>query len=175
MGRILVGHLKNLWRYPVKSMQGEALEASAVRPQGLLGDRTHALWDHQTSRVASAKNPKKWATLLDCQARFLQSPQVDQPLPAVQIDLPNGTTVNSQQSNVHSQLSQWVGREVQFLATVPEQPSLDQYWPDVEGTAHRDTVTQLFMPPGTFFDSCSVHAVTTATLEQLQALPRGYF
>ncbi|MEM9091044.1 MAG: MOSC N-terminal beta barrel domain-containing protein [Cyanobacteria bacterium P01_F01_bin.53] len=59
MGRTLVGMLKALWRYPVKSMQGEALEASEVGEKGLLGDRTYALWDVKTNRIASAKNPKK--------------------------------------------------------------------------------------------------------------------
>ena len=59
---------------------------------------------------------------------------------------------------------------------MPETPSLDQYWPDVEGTTERETITQLFMPPGTFFDSCSIHGVTTATLNRLQELyPEGAF
>jgi uncharacterized protein YcbX len=32
--------LKELWRYPVKSMAGERLVSAALRPDGLLGDRT---------------------------------------------------------------------------------------------------------------------------------------
>ncbi|MBD2019754.1 MOSC domain-containing protein, partial [Leptolyngbya sp. FACHB-36] len=64
----------------------------------------------------------------------------------------------------------------QLLSSVPESASLDQYWPSVEGTAHQEAVTQLFMPPGTFFDSCSIHAITTATLARLQELyPDGSF
>lgn len=176
MERTLVGHLKSLWRYPVKSMQGEALEHSQIVPKGLLGDRTYALWDQKTSRIASAKNPKKWAALLDCYAKFEHVPEVDQPTPSVQISLPNGTQLTSEQSDIHLQLSNWMEREVQFLSSAPETPTLDQYWPDVEGTAQRDTTTQLFMPPGTFFDSCSIHGVTTATLNRLQELyPEGAF
>ncbi len=176
MDRTFVGTLKTLWRYPVKSMQGEALEMSEIGEKGLLGDRAYALWDVKTSRVASAKNPKKWATLLNCQATFEKTPQVDEPIPSVHISLPNGATVTSVQPEVNTVLSDWIEREVQFLSTVPEAPSLDQYWPDVEGTPYQDTVTELFMPPGTFFDSCPIHAVTVATLERLKVLyPAGEF
>ncbi len=171
-----MGHLKSLWRYPVKSMQGEGVTTSAVGSQGLVGDRTYALWDEETSRIASAKNPRKWASLLQCHATLERSPQMGEPIPPVHIALPNDTKVSSDQPEIHSVLSQWIGRTVTFLSTVPETPSLDQYWPDVDGTAHQDTVTQLFMPPGTFFDSCPIHAITTATLTRLQELyPEGAF
>ena len=176
MERTLVGTLEALWRYPVKSMQGEELGASNIGTQGLLGDRTYALWDVETKRIASAKNPRKWSSLLECHATLEQTPQVGQATPSVKISLPNGSTVTSQQADIDTLLSNWTNREVQFLATVPETPSLDQYWPDVEGTAHQDTVTQLFMPTGTFFDSCPIHAITTATLDRLQELyPEGQF
>ena len=39
MERKLVGILESLWRYPVKSMQGEQLESSDISTKGLLGDR----------------------------------------------------------------------------------------------------------------------------------------
>ena len=176
MKRTLVGNLETLWRYPVKSMQGEELGASAIGTKGLLGDRTYALWDESTKRIASAKNPRKWSSLLNCHATLERSPKVGQPTPPVHIALPDGVTVNSEQPNINTLLSNWSDREVQLLSTVPETPSLDQYWPDVEGTAHQDTVTQLFMPTGTFFDSCSIHAITTATLDRLQELyPDGDF
>lgn len=176
MERTFVGNLKSLWRYPVKSMQGEELDSSDIGTQGLLGDRSYALWDEKTSRIASAKNPHKWSSLLECQATLEKKPQYDRPTPTVRISLPNGSTVTSEQAEIDSLLSQWIERKVKFLATVPETPSLDQYWPDVEGTAHQDTLTQLFLPPGTFFDSCPIHAITTATLDRLQELyPGGKF
>ncbi|MEM9510248.1 MAG: MOSC N-terminal beta barrel domain-containing protein [Cyanobacteria bacterium P01_E01_bin.35] len=176
MERILVGTLKSIWRYPVKSMQGEKLERSDVDPKGLLGDRAYALWDKHTNRIASAKNPRKWSSLLNCYATLERSPQVGQPTPPVTINLDNGSTLTSKQSDIDAHLSDWINRDVKFLSVVPDQPSLDQYWPDVEGTAHQDTLTQLFMPPGTFFDSCPIHAITTATLSRLQELyPDGEF
>jgi uncharacterized protein len=174
--RTFVATLKTLWRYPVKSMQGEELNTSDIGTKGLLGDRTYALWDVETKRVASAKNPLPWSSLLNCHANLERSPQVDQPIPTVHISLPDGSTLTSEQPDIDTHLSNWIKREVKFLATVPETPSLDQYWPNVEGTAYQDRVTQLFMPTGTFFDSCPIHAITTATLNRLKQLyPDGEF
>lgn len=176
MDRVMVGMVAALWRYPVKSMLGESLEAVDLTTRGLLGDRAYALWDQQTQRIASAKNPKKWAKLLEFQPAFVTPPQLQASLPAVKFGLPAGYLTTSDAIDVNSILSQAVGREVQLLSTVPKAPSLDQYWPDVEGTAYRDTITELLMPPETFFDSCSIHAITTATLAHLEELyPAGQF
>ncbi|MDX2097871.1 MAG: MOSC domain-containing protein [Leptolyngbyaceae cyanobacterium bins.59] len=176
MTQNMVGTIASLFRYPVKSMLGESLEAVEVTAQGILGDRAYALWDQETQRIASAKNPKKWAKLLNFQAMFTDTPRSHQSMPSVQFVLPDGTVETSDASNIDATLSEAVGREVQLLSSVPEQPSLDQYWPDVAETAYQDTITQLFMPPGTFFDSCPIHAITTATLTRLQELyPEGQF
>ncbi len=176
MVRTQVGSIASLWRYPVKSMLGEALTASEVTAHGLLGDRAYALLDTQTGRVASAKNPKKWAKLLDFTAAFAESPEPAGPLPSVKIDLPDGNAISSDDADASEILSTLLERSVELRSAVPEAASLDQYWPPVEGTAQQDAVTQLFLPPGTFFDSCSIHAITTATLSRLQALyPEGQF
>ncbi len=171
----IVGSVVSLWRYPVKSMLGEPLESSEVTAHGLLGDRAYALWDVQSGRVASAKNPKKWAKLLEFQAAFTESP-ARETVPPVRMSLPDGGSLTSDAIESSTILSALLGREVQLLSSAPKVASLDQYWPDVEGTAYQETITELFLPPGTFFDSCSVHAITTATLAKLQTLyPDGQF
>ena len=176
MSRTLVGVVASLWRYPVKSMLGEKLDRVDITSKGLLGDRAYALWDHETKRIASAKNPKKWAELLGFQTEFVESPQVNKLMPSVRFALPDGSSATSDRNDIDTTLSQVLGRNVQLLSSVPEAPSLDQYWPDIEGAANRETITQLFMPSGTFFDSCPVHAITTATLAKLKNLyPEGQF
>src|SRR5262245_38513977 len=65
---MVVGTVVSLWRYPVKSMMGEELNASEVTERGLLGDRTCALMDSATGMVVSAKHPRKWKQLYDCRA-----------------------------------------------------------------------------------------------------------
>ena len=52
-----------VWRYPVKSMLGETLDAAEVGPHGLRGDRAYALIDDEDGKVVTAKNPKKWPNL----------------------------------------------------------------------------------------------------------------
>lgn len=175
MERSLVGSIETLWRYPVKSMLGEELEASEVTERGLLGDRAYALLDVQSGRVASAKNPKKWAKLLPFQAAYTEAP-VREALPPVNVSLLDGGSIASAAIDTNSILSGLLGREVQLLSSAPQTVSLDQYWPNVEGTAYQETTTELVLPPGTFFDSCFVHAITTATLARLQELyPQGQF
>ncbi|MBW4692949.1 MAG: MOSC domain-containing protein [Lyngbya sp. HA4199-MV5] len=175
MARSLVGSIETLWRYPVKSMLGEELEASEVTKHGLLGDRAYALLDVQSGRVASAKNPKRWAKLLDFQAAYTETPERET-LPPVRVSLPDGGSVLSEAIDTSRILSGLLDREVQLLTAAPATASLDQYWPNVEGTAHQEAITELVLPPGTFFDSCPIHAITTATLACLQELyPEGQF
>ena len=47
-----------LWRYPVKSMMGEQLDAVEVTDRGPLDDRAYALVDQETRKGASAKFPR---------------------------------------------------------------------------------------------------------------------
>ena len=62
-------------------MMGEELNASHVTERGLLGDRTRALVDQTTGKVASAKNPRKWGRLFDFRASFVDPPRSDGPSP----------------------------------------------------------------------------------------------
>jgi uncharacterized protein len=85
-----------LWRYPVKSMLGEELDSSYVTERGLLGDRSYALIDKQTGKVASAKNPRKWGKLFDFRAAFIEDPpQVVGNIPPIRIAFPDGTHIFS--------------------------------------------------------------------------------
>jgi uncharacterized protein YcbX len=63
------GVVVSLWRYPLKSMQGEELNASHLSGRGLLGDRALALVDVETGKVVSAKNPRKWPAMFDFRGR----------------------------------------------------------------------------------------------------------
>ncbi|MCU1629842.1 MAG: MosC domain protein [Pseudonocardia sp.] len=63
------GVVVSLWRYPLKSMQGEELNASHLSGRGLLGDRALALVDVETGKVVSAKDPRKWPAMFDFRGR----------------------------------------------------------------------------------------------------------
>lgn len=169
-----VGSVVTLWRYPVKSMMGEELNAAEVTERGLLGDRAYAFVDPSNGKVASAKNPRKWAKLFDCRAAFATSLHPGEKLPPARITLPDGTIVTSDQKDLNQILSTVLGREVTLGTTAPQTPSLEEYWPDIEGLAHRETTTDEDMPAGTFFDLAVIHVLTTATIDRLRELyPQG--
>ena len=164
-----------LWRYPVKSMMGEQLNASDVTERGLLGDRAYALVDRETAKVASAKSPRKWPTLFAHRATYVEPPGTDG-LPPVRIALPDGRILRSDDAGIDHLLSTDLGREVTLDRSAPEAPILEEYWPDTEGLDHRDALTDEAMLPGTFFDAGMVHLLTTATLDRLgQLYPEGRF
>jgi uncharacterized protein YcbX len=165
-----LGSVVSIWRYPVKSMMGEELNAADLTQRGVLGDRAHALIDVETGMIASAKNPRKWPRLFDFRASYAEPPRSGHDLPPVLITLPGGKTVMSNDPNVHAVLSSVLGREVVLKAMAPEAPSLEAYWPDLDGLAHRDAVTEERIPSNAFFDLAAIHVLTTATIDQLRAL-----
>ena len=174
--QIELGSVVSLWRYPVKSMMGEELNAAEVTDRGLLGDRAYALRDPSNGKVVSAKNPRKWGRLFDFRAALAESPRAGAKIPPVRITLPNGDIVTSEQGDLDKVLTNALGREVTFATAAPETPSLEEYWPDMEGLAHRETVTDEAMPAGTFFDLAVAHVLTTATIDRLRELyPQGRF
>lgn len=101
MTQPVLGSIVSLWRYPVKSMLGEELNAADVTKRGLLGDRAYALVDSSDGKVASAKNPRKWPQLFDCRAALAEAPSTGVKVPPVRITLPVGTVVNSEQSDLN--------------------------------------------------------------------------
>ena len=170
------GSVVALWRYPVKSMMGEELNSADVTERGLLGDRAYALIDASTGKVASAKNPAKWGQLFDFRAAFVEAPRVGAPVPAARVIFPDGTVATSEQSDISEVLSNVLGREVALETVAPQAPSLETYWPDIDGLPRRNTVIDDSMAPGTFFDGAVVHVLTTATIDRLRELyPQGRF
>ena len=174
-----LGSVVSLWRYPVKSMIGEELNAADVTQRGLLGDRAYALVDPSNGMVASAKNPRKWGKLFDFRAAYIEPPRRGEETPPVRITLPDGNQITSDRSDVNQVLSSFFSREVKMETTAPETPSLEEYWPDIDGLANRETVTDesiALAAPGTFFDCAAVHILTTATIDRLREFyPAGRF
>jgi uncharacterized protein len=173
------GTVVSLWRYPVKSMMGEELNSSCVTERGLLGDRTYAVIDKQTDKVASAKNPRKWGKLFDFHSMFVDSPNDVNDIPPVRITFPDGSNIFSdhKEDDIDSSLSKVFDREVRLMrASGFEKPSYEEYWPDIDGLAQREKVTDEAMPSKTFFDIAVVHLLTTSTINRLRELyPEGRF
>ena len=184
-----LGKVASLWRYPVKSMQGEEISEAEATQHGLLGDRVYALIDVAEGKAVSAKNPVKWPTLLGCKAAFAEPPKNGAAPPAVRIALHDGSNTESTARDCHQVLSKALKRTVILAvadrgwmsgvhATLPAAwaGKAEQYWPDMDGLDYRDAVTDFTLPRGTFFDGATIHLITIATLIKLHnAYPKGRF
>jgi uncharacterized protein YcbX len=172
----LVGSVVSIYRYPVKSMQGEELNLTEVTSRGLAGDRAYALVDSSDGKVASAKNPNKWFNLFDFRASYTESPHAGKDVPSAHIVFPDGSDAVTGRPDLDRLLSSAIGRAVNLRASAPEKALLEEYWPDIEGLPHRDHVTDESLPAGTFFDCAVVHVLTTTTIDSLRlAYPQGRF
>lgn len=108
-----VGKVKEIWRYPVKSMGGGKVQSAPVGPLGIAGDRAWAL--HDDAEILSARTVPP---VLKCSARYLAEPDGNSVLPA-QIDFPDGTRLMSDDAAVHGKVSALVGREVKLMPLQP--------------------------------------------------------
>jgi uncharacterized protein len=88
--------IAELWRYPVKSLQGEQLAEADIGPHGLQGDRHWALVDLETGHTLTARREPR---LLFASGRLQDD--------AVELVLPDGTV--SADSDV---LTAWLGHPV---------------------------------------------------------------
>ncbi|MGK0275048.1 MAG: hypothetical protein ACI9N0_001429 [Ilumatobacter sp.] len=142
-------HVTELWRYPVKSMGGEQLDAAHVGELGIAGDRGWGVFDVATGTVLTARRSPQ---LLFASARVVDSDVV--------IEVPEIGQVASGEAS--AALSRWLGQEVELRAAgdvggtyeVPLDFEHDADWVSWTG------------PAGAWHDSKSsrVSLVSTATL-----------
>jgi uncharacterized protein len=179
----IVGEIRELWRFPVKSMQGERATSLAIDAAGVVGDRAFAIVDGATGKVASAKHIASWPGLLDCRAE--SGAPADGGASTVHMRLADGTEVASDRGDVDAVLSSFFGREVTLVRAAPEDFTVDQYHPDLDGLdpeGHRDVVVETRLgaaifaqlglpspvPSGSFLDLFPVTVITTSMLAALQ-------
>jgi uncharacterized protein len=159
----LVGHVAEIVRYPVKSMQGEVLDGIEISAGGVAGDRVWAVRDRLTGKIASAKHPRPWRALLDCRARLDGDEVV--------VVVPDGEEYAVSDPALPETLGMLVDRSVELTAASPSNlGSYDSEWPDIQELVLKGE-HELPMALGTeavrFVDVAALHLVTTATLGRL--------
>jgi uncharacterized protein YcbX len=152
---MVVGEIAGLWRYPVKSMQGEPVDADILGDTGLPGDRHWGLRHRESGKVMSAKRHPR---LLDATARCDGT--------AVVVELPSGRVLEGDDPNISDELSRWLGFDVVFEeATGAAQ---GDYEFQLEGDESAE-VLDIPCPDGTFFDFGAVHVITTSAIASMRA------
>ena len=94
-----------LYRYPVKSMQGERLETATVGPLGIVGDRQWGLVDLRSGLMLTARREPQ---LLFARA-YLEASTTEAAAMAVRIELPDGAVAADDEA-----LSSWLGRPIEL-------------------------------------------------------------
>jgi hypothetical protein len=177
MERRQIGIVKELFRYPVKSMLGERLDSLEIGERGVIGDRAWALRESATGRVVSAK---KFARMLDCRAAY-ETPPVDDESAPIKIDLPDGRTLHAADTDASARLSSVLGRDVAIERAQAKQHTragidpnsifgdvpIENVIPDLNLASMPDSFSLL---NGTFFDSATIHVLATGTLAHMHSL-----
>ncbi|PCJ69927.1 MAG: Fe-S oxidoreductase [Rhodobiaceae bacterium] len=183
--------IKEIWRYPVKSMQGEQLNETVLTKGGIPLDRGWAVRDEKTQTIVGAK---KIGALLNFSARYIEGTNAGT-VPHVEITGPDGTKFRSDDKNVHTQLSDALGQPVTLwplqpadnkehyrTKNVPEDIEVElrsifalepsEPLPDL-GAFPPDVLAELMefaTPVGTYFDAFPLDMLTEASLRHLQTL-----
>jgi len=177
----------SLHRFPVKSMLGEDLQQCVIDERGVVGDRAYALLDADDGVVASAKNPRKWASLLTMSARFVAEHLAGEVPPPVEITFADGSVLRSDDEGMDVALSAAVGRRVRLVSEHPGDARFEEVWPELDGLAPQsfidstasgreatgETVSTIdlgMLAPGTFLDLAPLHVLTTSTVAKLSEL-----
>jgi hypothetical protein len=141
-----------LWRYPVKSLQGERLIEAWIGPMGIPHDRGWALFDRDTGLGLTARRVPE---LLFGAARLRSDG-------GVEVVLPDGTVTAEE-----AVLSDWLGRRVELRAATENDGDAPVYEDPGDETPDGPTEWQQWQgATGPFHDSPRIRLslVSTGTL-----------
>lgn len=139
-----------LWRFPVKSLQGERVEAAELGPQGIEGDRRYAIFDVRTGYGLTARRAPQ---MLFAAARTADDGSVE-------ITLPDGAVAHDDDA-----LSGWLGRPVRLRSVTDVQNRRYENPDDIE-TEAADSWSPFEGAEGAFHDNegATVTVLSTASM-----------
>jgi uncharacterized protein YcbX len=162
-----IGQVTELWRFPVKSMLGQRVEAAGLGEAGLDGDRGYAVLDVETGKIASPKRPQLWRRMLELAA--------ESGVNGATVRFPDGATFVAGDAELDERLSAFLGRRVRMLTTRQEQRSVDRSLPeqvlavgDDASAEYTDLPLAQAAPAGGFFDFAPFHVMTRTSLEAIR-------
>jgi len=184
----ILGVISEIWRFPVKSMQGGRVQQCSVSKQGLLGDRCWAMRDEARKEVQWGK---KYPQLMLCKACYRDEP-TSSGIQPVNITFPDGITLGSDDDAVHQKLTELVSRkatlcmlqppdnvefykryfvsEEQMLGDIAEVFAREEGEPMPDMSQFPELLKEFVAVPGTFFDNEELNLLTTASLDHMKAL-----
>lgn len=151
-----LGTIVELWRYPVKSFQGERMVSLELGERGVQGDREWALIERGTGRLMSAK---RYRALFAAAAATIDG--------TVVVTLPDGSELAATDGDASDRLSRWLELDVELRhvddhVQVGYEMTFDP--PDDQAEMH-----VIPAPQGSFLDLAHLHLVSRATLAGVAA------
>jgi uncharacterized protein len=139
-------HVAELWRYPVKSLQGEQITEAEIGVGGITGDRRWGLLDLITGHMLTARREP---ALLMATARLHGD--------AVEVTLPDGTVAGDDEA-----LTAWLGHPVALREASPEVSGSYEIALDFEDESGSEWVSWRG-PRGRFHDSPRIQVSLVST------------
>ncbi|WP_164477857.1 MOSC domain-containing protein [Nocardioides pantholopis] len=140
-----------LWRYPVKSLQGEPVARARFEEDGLLGDRRWGIRDERTGRILTARRRPE---LLAATAAYGDH--------GPSITLPDGRALAGPGAETDRELSDWLGGPVSLVPAATTGPGRAEFFRDA--TDDTSEPVEWTMPAGRYVDAAPVLVLTTASL-----------
>jgi uncharacterized protein YcbX len=144
--------LAAIWRYPVKSLQGEALPEGDIESDGLRYDRRWGIRDEATGKILTGRREPR---LLVAAATLTGD---GRPV----VTLPGGDCITGVGPASDAALSHWLGRSVSLVAAEGAPGGNAEFFADATDDASQ--AIEWTMPPGRFVDAMALLVLTTASL-----------
>ncbi len=108
-----VGIIKNIFRYPVKSMAGESLESCSLGWHGLEGDRRFAFRRMEDSGGFPWLTAGRLPALLRYQPFWVEN--VEESKPVLHIRTPDGKELEASSEALRAEIAEAYGKDVQLM------------------------------------------------------------
>jgi uncharacterized protein YcbX len=188
-----MARVADLFRYPVKSLQGERIERASLTATGIPGDRAWALRDDVRGEITGGR---RFPQLMTLSARLLAEPTEGDRAPPVELTDPQGERIGSTDKGVNAWLavrldhaaSLWpllpADAEAHYRRAAPD-PEVDPETglremfarlPDEPLPDLSQFPRELFTyasPRGTYFDAFPLLILSTGALAELERRARA--
>ncbi|NOX51678.1 MAG: MOSC domain-containing protein [Gammaproteobacteria bacterium] len=181
-----LGVIKEIWQFPVKSMQGNKLQTCTVSTEGIAGDRGWVVRDEVREEIQWGK---KHPQLMQCRARYRDRAENDDAQQPVDIYFPDGQTLGSDGDAMQAKLTELLGfsaklwplqpadnltfykrysrDEQEFAAEMVQAFARQPGEPMPDLSQFPEVLLDYVSIPGTFFDNEELNLVTTASISYL--------
>ncbi|MCM3411829.1 MOSC domain-containing protein [Metabacillus litoralis] len=112
---MLVGHINEIVRHPIKSFEGEFVQKCKIMEYGLYGDRSHAYLDESAEDFLTIT---KFQEMVRYKARFVGEELLEE-YPSVEVLTPEGKTFDWKDEELIKQIEEKSKRKISTIEYTP--------------------------------------------------------